>query len=268
MTWLDEIDNISYDEKTEWEILRFPSVDSTNDALKRMGPVEKGHCRVAVACRQTRGRGRQGREFLSPADKGIYMSLCFCPEGSSDQWNGLTTWTVVGMCDAIAAACGVRPGIKWPNDIVLSGKKVGGILTETLMDPETLLPRSVVIGIGVNVLQTEADFTECGLSAKAGSLRQLLGKAPALPCLANEMLGALQKIVDGFPKEKEKYLERYRLDCVTCGKKILLFSETGTQEALAECVEDDFSLKVRYSDGKSERISWGEVSVRGMYGYA
>lgn len=248
------------------KVLYFDSLDSTNNEIKRqsIGQVENGLAIIADC--QTGGRGRRGRAFLSPAGKGLYLSLLMQPRCTVEELSMLTAWSAVALCDAVERACGVRPGIKWPNDLVMQGRKLCGVLTELELEAETGLPRYVIVGIGTNVLQTEADFGP-EVAPIAISLEQALGQAPARTALAKEILRAMDDLYRDFPQEKAQYLEQYRRDCLTLGRPVTVLRPSGARNGFATGINEDFSLTVRWEDGTEEALSAGEVSVRGLYGY-
>ena len=140
------------------ELLCFDTIDSTNNELKRRAVSGTVDGTVILADQQTGGRGRRGRSFVSPAGKGLYLSAALRPRCPLSEISTLTAWTAVALCDAVEAACGVRPGIKWPNDLVLNRKKLCGILTELEWEAESGEFSCVIIGAGINVSQDEADF--------------------------------------------------------------------------------------------------------------
>ena len=221
---------------------------------------------AVIADCQTGGRGRRGRSFLSPAGKGLYLSVLMQPRCSVDELSMLTAWSAVALCSAVERACGVRPGIKWPNDLVMQNRKLCGVLTELEVEAETGLPRYVIVGIGTNVLQTEADFGP-EVAPIAISLEQALGQAPARTALAKEILRAMDDLYRDFPQEKAQYLEQYRRDCLTLGRPVTVLRSSGARNGFATGINEDFSLTVRWEDGTEEALSAGEVSVRGLYGY-
>ena len=248
------------------EIICLGTVDSTNNEIKRRAVGEVPDGLTVVAGEQTGGRGRRGRSFVSPPGKGLYLSAALRPECPLSEVPALTAWSAVAVCDAIEAVCGVRPGIKWPNDVILNGRKLCGILTELELEAETAALRYVVVGIGVNVSQTEADFGP-EVAPVAISLAQALGKAPRRAEVARALLDSLDRLYTGFPQERVQWLERYRADCFTVGQPIRVLFAAGEREGTALGVEEDFSLRVAWKDGGEEVISSGEVSVRGLLGY-
>ena len=247
-------------------VLYFDTLDSTNNEIKRQSIDRVENGLTVIADCQTGGRGRRGRSFLSPAGKGLYLSILMQPQCSAEQISMLTAWSAVALCDAIENACGVRPGIKWPNDLVLHEKKLCGVLTELELEAETGLPRYVVVGIGINVFQTAQDFGP-EVAPIAISLSQALDTVPGRTALACEILRSMDNLYRDFPQARERYLEQYRRDCLTLGKSISVVRPSGTQNGLATGVNEDFALTVRWENGTEEPLSAGEVSVRGLYGY-
>ena len=241
-------------------------VDSTNTRLKLSASQGAPHGSVLIADHQTGGRGRRGRSFLSPAGKGLYLSRLMQPRCTVEELSMLTAWSAVALCDAVERACGVRPGIKWPNDLIMQGKKLCGVLTELELEAETGQPRYVIVGIGTNVFQTEADFGP-EVAPVAISLAQVLDTPPGRTALAAEILRAMDDLYQDFPQARQRYLEQYRKDCLTLGKEISVVRPDGTRQGFASGINEDFALVARWEDGTEEPLSAGEVSVRGLYGY-
>ncbi len=117
-------------------IVVLDEVDSTNTEAKRLALKSAPDGTVVISDHQTGGRGRQGRSFSSPAGQGVYLTVLLRPNCTAQQLGLLTVMAAVAVCDAVEAACGVRPGIKWTNDLVLGGKKLCGILTELSLAPD------------------------------------------------------------------------------------------------------------------------------------
>ena len=170
------------------------------------------------------------------------------------------------MCNGIEAACGIRPQIKWTNDLVLNGRKLCGILTELGLESESNDLDYLITGIGINVNHTPEDF-DAEVRPIATSLAQELGHPVRRAQLAVEIIRALDRMYAQFPQNKQDYLERYRADCLTVGKQVQLITPASREEAFAVAIDDDFRLVVEYPDGRRAALSAGEVSVRGMYGY-
>ena len=243
----------------------FDCIDSTNAYLKRIAADDAPDGAVAVAAAQTAGRGRRGRVFQSAADKGVYLSALLRPQLAADALMPLTGLCAVAMCDAVERCSGVRPQIKWTNDLVLNGKKLCGILTELGMENGRL--SYVVIGVGVNVSQRTEDF-EGEVADLATSLERELGQEVSKNELAAAMIAALDVLYDDLKSgNTADYVERYRCDCVTLGKEVQLLWQDVREKVFALDVDGQFGLVVRREDGKTDTIRTGEVSVRGLYGY-
>lgn len=246
-------------------LLCLDTVDSTNNELKRRADTAPDGLAV-LAQEQTGGRGRLGRSFVSPAGKGLYLSVLLRPQCVLADAGMLTAWTAVAVCRALERCCGVRAGIKWPNDIMLEGRKLCGILTELELEAETAALRHVIVGVGINVSQDAADFGP-EVAPVAISLAQALGRAPRRSQLAAEVLSALDDLYRAFPAQKADYLARYRALCVTAGRAVRVLRPGQVRTGTAEAVNEDFALLVRWDNGEQEALSSGEVSVRGLLGY-
>lgn len=243
-------------------------VDSTNTYLKRQALAGAADGTVAVADSQTGGRGRMQRKFQSPKGKGIYLSVLLRPALPPAQLISVTALAGVAVCRAVERVCGVRPGLKWPNDPVLNRKKLCGILTEMALEGESGRLQYLVIGIGVNVLQQPEDFSE-GVAETATSLALELGEPVSRPRLAAAEIEELDRLYQALRRgDVSDYRAQFRRDCVTLGKTVQLVAQDGSREtAEALDVDEELGLIVRHGDGRLETVRSGEVSVRGMYGY-
>lgn len=242
------------------------TIDSTNTECKRRAIAGAPEGLVVLAEEQTGGRGRLGRSFQSPRGCGLYLSALLRPRLEPVAVADFTAWVAVAVCDGIEAACGIRPRIKWTNDIVLGGKKLVGILTELGLESEMNSLQYLVTGIGINVNHRPDDFSE-EIRDMATSLAQVLGHSVRRSVLAAEVIRALDRMYAGFPNNKKEYLDKYRADCLTPGNQVQLITPVSRQEAFAVAIDDDFRLVVEMADGTRKALSAGEVSVRGMYGY-
>lgn len=239
-------------------------VDSTNNTLRELAVAGAPEGQAVVANEQRRGRGRRGRDFLSPRDKGIYLSILLRPDALPADMTEITAWTAVAVSNAIERVCGLRPGIKWVNDLVIRGKKVCGILTEMSVESEGGYVQYVIIGIGLNVNEAEGEFPE-EIQNLATSLSMETGAVYSRARLAAEMIKELDALREAWPGEKQKYLDAYRENDITVGKEISVVRGTESRPGTALAVGEDFSLLVRHPDGTGEKISSGEVSIRGIY---
>lgn len=247
------------------DVLYFDTIDSTNNYVKNnYDRLSDGT--VVISDSQTKGRGRLGRSFVSDKGVGIYLSVLIKPE-IIDHISSLTAMTAVCLCNAIEEVTGVRPSIKWTNDIIMNNKKACGILTEMGVEGETGKIQYVVIGIGINVNQNEEDFPK-ELKDIAGSIKMGCGKNTNRASLCACLLNELDTMYSDLYSNQSLYLDKYKNDCLNIGKRILVMKTKEGIEAQALGINEDFSLLVRYSDGTIESIKSGEVSIRGLMGYS
>ena len=241
------------------------TVDSTNSYLKREALLGAPDRTVAAASAQTAGRGRVGRTFQSPAGRGVYLSVLLRPRVPAEALLSATGMAAVAVSRAVERAAGVRPLIKWTNDLVLNGRKLCGILTELAVEGETGMTQSLVIGAGVNVSHTPEDFGP-EVAQMATSLAQE-GFAASRAQLAAAMIEELRNLSDALGGDVSPWVEAYRRDCVTLGRPVRLLWSDRQEQGHALDIDDQFGLIVRLPDGSETTIRTGEVSVRGLYGY-
>lgn len=242
------------------------SVDSTNSEIRRMAQQGAPAGTCVLALEQTGGRGRQGRSFSSPQGQGLYLSLLLRPKCAPDHVGHITAMTAVAACDAIETVTGLRPKIKWTNDLLLNQKKLSGILCEMDADFATGEIDHIIIGIGINVSQKSEDFPE-EIQSTATSLRLATRQDFPLAPLVAALVQRLSQMSSGLLSSKELWLQRYRGDCITLGKEVRLLQQGEIRYARALDIDGDGGLVVRYHSGQIATISSGEVSVRGIYGY-
>lgn len=246
------------------EIQYYEEISSTNTSLKAMARNGAPEGTALIARRQTGGRGRLGRSFQSE-DGGVYLSLLLRPQCSPEDLMHLTCAVAVAMCDAVEAACGLRPGIKWTNDLVYGRKKLGGILTELGFGPKGEVDYCI-LGIGINCAQREEDFSP-ELRDMAASLTMVTGKPLSPDVLAARMLEKLHEMSAVLLSEKAEILNRYRENCVTLGQEVSVLRADTVRHGRALEITDTGALVVEYTDGTRDAVNSGEVSIRGMYGY-
>lgn len=248
------------------QIFWYTTIDSTNTEAKRLAAQGVPHGTVLIADEQTGGRGRMGRSFQSPAGTGIYMSVILRPNCKPREQMHLTCAAAVATCDAVEKSTGLRPGIKWTNDLVYSGRKLAGILTELSLNTKSGLIDYAVIGIGINCLQAIRDFPP-ELHSLAGSLAMFANTPVDRAYVAACLIHTLYRMDTGLHTGKQAIMERYRKDCITIGNDISLLRSGRILNGHAMGVDDNGALIVVFSDGTEELINSGEVSVRGLYGY-
>lgn len=244
----------------------FDTLGSTNDLAKQLASAGAPEGTAVVAEAQTKGRGRMGRSFSSPAGQGIYLSVILRPEVKPTELMHLTAAAAETIAEAVQAQTGLICGVKWVNDLICGGKKLAGILTELSVAPESGLTNYIVVGVGLNCCQRLEDFPP-ELQALATSVAVQSGSLPDRNALCAAMIAALSRLSGTLLSEKRAWMERYRARCVTLGKQVQVLHPGGTREAIALDVDENAALEVEYPDGTRAFVSSGEVSVRGLYGY-
>lgn len=243
----------------------FDTIDSTNNRAKQMAAEGAPHGTALIAGLQTGGRGRMGRSFYSPAGKGVYLSMILRPGCHASKLMHLTCAAGVAACNAVQTVSGLRPGIKWTNDLVIGTHKLGGILTELSLDAGGNVAYAIV-GIGINCRHQAEDFPpEIRDMATSLSMATENDVAPSL--LAAALLTELERMSSKLLTGHAALMALYRQDCITLGKQISMLRGDDVRHGTAVDIDPDGALIVLFPDGHTETVSAGEVSVRGMYGY-
>ena len=243
------------------KVVVLDKVDSTNKYLKDMAFSGAEDGQVVVADEQSMGRGRMGRDFFSPKNKGLYFSYLIKPDMASADAVSITAWTAVATVRAISRVSGFAPGIKWVNDLMCNDRKLCGILTEMSIESETGRIESIIIGIGININNDFSDFPK-EIKDIATSIYMETGNEVNRAELAAALVEELDTMRSDWPHDKESYLEAYRDLDITCGRKVNVLSGDKTASVKAISINDDFSLKVKYPNGKTSDLSSGEVSLK------
>jgi BirA family biotin operon repressor/biotin-[acetyl-CoA-carboxylase] ligase len=241
------------------EILVYKETASTNDVVERLARDGAKEGLVVFAESQSKGRGRLGRKWISPAGKGLWFSVLLRPKLRPQEATQLTVATATAMVRAIAAATGVRPDIKWPNDLLVKGKKIAGVLTELSAELDTI--KHLILGVGLDVNQSADEFpTE--LRPIATSLRVAAGHPISRPELATQILVELEKdyrrICDG---QFEALADEWEQGCTTIGHNIVIQTGDRKIQGRAESLDRDGALLLRTQHGRLERIIGGDVTL-------
>lgn len=247
-------------------LICYEEVTSTNDLAKAMALQGAPEGTVVTASAQTAGRGRLGRSYHAPKGMGVYLSVILRPDCTPDALMHLTCAAAEAMCDVVEHCAGLRPQIKWTNDLVAGSKKLGGILTELSVNAATGKVDWVVVGIGINCCHKKEDFPP-EIQDIATSLLQWTGKAVQPGHLAGHMVQALYKMRKTLLTHKAAILQAYRKDCMSVGRQVVLLRGEEKRYGTALDVANDGGLVVRFEDGTVETVQSGEISVRGLYGY-
>ncbi len=240
----------------------FENIDSTNSYLKREAFLGAVHGSAVAANSQSAGRGRLGRSFQSPPDRGIYLSVLLRPGLDGEALMCATGIAAVAVRRAVRRVTGVNVGIKWTNDLILNGKKLAGILAETVVVGEDI---ALIIGVGVNVHHAREDFD--GEVADIATSLAIEGHHADRAVLTAALIEELCAIGDALGGDISGYIEEYRHACVTLGREVRLMWTEKQERAKALDIDERFGLVVRLETGKQMTVRSGEVSVRGLYGY-
>ena len=239
----------------------YPETDTTNDRIRELALEGAPEGTLAVAELQTAARGRRGRAWQAPAESGIWMSLLLRPHIPPTQASVLTLLAGIALTEAIEDVTGLEVGIKWPNDILLNGKKLVGILTEMDCDMEHI--HSVTVGMGINV-NTKA-FPE-DLQEIATSLYLETGReSDRAELLAQSML-RFEELYKEFLAEGGTFApfkERYRRKCLNIGKEVKVIGRETYLATALDITPDGELIVKRRDDGTEEVVFSGEVSIRG-----
>jgi BirA family biotin operon repressor/biotin-[acetyl-CoA-carboxylase] ligase len=238
-------------------------VDSTQRVARELARGGAPEGTVVIAERQSAGRGRLGRQWHSPPGVNLYCSIVLRPPLAPSAVPQIALVAGTAVAAAVAEETGLRPGIKWPNDVLLDGRKVAGILTE--MDSEVDRVHHVIAGIGVNLNLPLAALPR-DLRAKATSLRAVTGRRVDRARFTGGLLAALEArygrfLSAGFPTVRAEW---ETFSCLT-GTEVRIASAEGE---LAGCVlglDADGALRLRQADGRVVRVIAGEVTVRDGY---
>ncbi|MBP5519091.1 MAG: biotin--[acetyl-CoA-carboxylase] ligase [Treponema sp.] len=280
----------NFQEFSECHIECFKEIDSTNTYAKRLlaecgnlrapdGSLtqagKKYHKSIIIAEKQTAGRGRIGRTFVSPEKSGIYFTLIYAPKGGIKEPAKLTACTAVAVCRAIKKLYDYEPKIKWINDIFANGKKICGIGTEGITNFESGQIESAIIGIGLNIHQNKNAFSQ-ELAKTVGSLEEAMAaqnneKSKALNrcLLAAEISGQVLKIFKEDEKSPENHfaiMEEYKKLSFLLGQEITVFPLIGdaasSYKAKATDIDQNAALIVTLADGTTKTLNSGEVTLK------
>lgn len=258
-------------------IIYLREIDSTNTYAKKAAQEGCEDGTVVIADRQTAGKGRMGRTWESAGQKGIWMSVVLRPEIPPEEVQIITLGASVAVVKAIKKATGLPAGIKWPNDIVIEGKKVCGILTEMSCEQDKV--NYVIAGIGLNVNHNPEDFPEDlrsrAVSLKAYAEEKGLEIAGILPLGLLKRSDIIKEIAMEFENvyfdinkgNSEWIIEQWREHSHTLGCNVKVDIKGVSYTGTAVDITNEGRLVVNCDDGTVREVMSGEVMVRGILGY-
>jgi BirA family transcriptional regulator, biotin operon repressor / biotin---[acetyl-CoA-carboxylase] ligase len=234
------------------DVFAYESLDSTNDTAYKLAENGEKEGTIVVAERQKKGRGRQGRNWLSPKG-GIYLSCILRPEIEPKEVAKITLVSAVALCISIREIANIQAMIKWPNDIIIKGRKVCGILTEMKAEQDKV--DFLIVGIGVNV-DTHLNLLPKGATSLVKESENKFSKV----ALTKRIFENLEHYVLLFKKEGfKKVREEWRDLSATVGHRVKIHCHDGRIEGQALDVDKDGALVVRLDSGIQKRILSGDV---------
>jgi BirA family biotin operon repressor/biotin-[acetyl-CoA-carboxylase] ligase len=238
-----------------WDPLLLAETASTNDVAREQARKGVPAGFVVAAARQTRGRGRLGRRWESPSAGGLYTSLVLRPEIAAAEAGRLTILSSVAAVDAVETVSGLRPQIKWPNDLVVKGRKLAGLLIEA--EPRRHELAFAVVGIGINVRQCADDFSE-EVRPLATSLYLATGQLFRRADLLVSLLHAFERRL-GRPFDETR--EAWAESSLTLGQQVTLTTVRGRKHGQALGLDESGALLLRSDAGEIEAITAGDMQA-------
>jgi BirA family transcriptional regulator, biotin operon repressor / biotin---[acetyl-CoA-carboxylase] ligase len=240
------------------EIFLYETVGSTNTvAAELFEKTSEGA--VVLAEGQKMGRGRFGRTWISPAGVNIHMSVILRPKMEIRDATLITIMAAVACATALRKATGLDVSIKWPNDLIVSGKKLGGILTDLKTERGTIV--AAIVGIGINV-NSDTDAFPGEVQKIATSVKKETENLYAREAIVAAILDELDRwyrILQGM--NRHSLLSEWKRLTSTLGKKVAVTLGEETLSGLAEAIDDEGRLLLRLPSGEIKRISSGDLTV-------
>ncbi len=241
------------------DIRVFQETTSTNDVIEKLAHDGVKEGAVVFAESQTRGRGRLGRKWMSPSKRGLWFSVLLRPDLRPQEATRLTVASATALRRAIRSQTGLEPEIKWPNDILVHGRKVAGILTELSAELDHV--KHVVLGIGVDVNLSPGDYP-AELRKLATSLKAELGQTVSRAELAVVILRELDRDYARIGSAQFAALaDEWEEHCATLGQRVVIRLGDRQLRGRAEALGEDGELLLRTEHGRLERIVGGDVAL-------
>ncbi|OGO24281.1 MAG: biotin--[acetyl-CoA-carboxylase] ligase [Chloroflexi bacterium RBG_16_50_9] len=235
-------------------VIYFPRLPSTMVKARQEVQREAAEGTVIIAGEQLEGRGRVKRAWLSPPGN-IALSVILYPPVTCLPY--LVMLASIAVARSIEAVAALKPQIKWPNDILINGKKVCGILLESQVRKDRVI--YAIAGIGINVSLRAADFPEIQLTAT--SLNEELGRKISRLALIRQLLVEMERLYLSLPESEAIYHE-WESRLITLGKRVSVTSSYNMLEGIAESVDRNGALMLRQDNGRLIRIIAGDVTLR------
>ncbi|MBI5767637.1 MAG: biotin--[acetyl-CoA-carboxylase] ligase [Verrucomicrobia bacterium] len=243
-----------------FSLVTLDETDSTNDEAERQLAAGRVTPFAVVARRQTHGRGRLGRVWHSEPNGNLYLSVAFRPRTAPEQMGAFTLWMGLNLCELLANFAQVTPGLKWPNDLLLGGRKLGGILTEARIDSDQI--RDLVFGLGLNI-NSPAGGWPPEVARTAVSLAEVTGTALDFNRLTAAVLGRILLAYDNFSDGTytQTFADLWHRFDVLRGKRITLIEGGRRHPGTVTGLDDEGALLLRDAHGRTHRFRAGEVTI-------
>jgi BirA family biotin operon repressor/biotin-[acetyl-CoA-carboxylase] ligase len=248
-------------EKIGRRIYTLSQVSSTNEVAFRLALNGAEEGEVILAESQTKGKGRMGRPWESPAGLNIYLSIILRPRILPSKTPLITLMAAVACAEAIDVVAGLLPAIKWPNDLLIARKKLGGILTEADMELDRI--NFVVVGIGINVNMTHSSFPP-SIRDTATSIRELLGREISRIALIQAVLRQIEQWYERLRQGRGgEITKRWKELSLVKGQAIEVTSLGKVVRGTALDIDEDGALLVQTDNTKIKRVVAGDVTLKG-----
>ena len=247
----------------DWMIQTMESTTSTNDLAKIYANQNSTTPAIFISEEQTAGRGRLGRKFVSPSKTGLYISLCLFPTIALEDLSLITCATAVACVETLEELTGKSLNIKWVNDLFYQDKKVGGILTEVISDFESQQVQSLIVGMGINLIENPKSFPE-ELHSIVGSIFSSKTEYNNSSFNRNHFIAQfLEKWTFYYQNlSKRDFIESYKEHSNVIGKFVNIFEGNQTYSAYAKDIDENGHLIIEKEDNSLHTLSYGEISIR------
>ncbi len=239
------------------DVRLLPSVESTNTLAMELAAQGAPEGTIVIAEMQTGGKGRRGRQWISPRGN-LYLSVVLRPDVPLHKAPLITLMGAVAVATAVGTRCAIAAGIKWPNDVLVNGKKVCGLLTEMSAEQDRI--RHIVLGIGVDVNMDIVELPE-ELRSTTTTLRTETGRRVDRAALTQEILRELEDWYDVFLDHPSYVLEEWERLNITTGNRVTVGGTGETIAGIAERIDQEGRLVIRQDDGTLRTVAAGDVTL-------
>jgi BirA family biotin operon repressor/biotin-[acetyl-CoA-carboxylase] ligase len=253
-----EISKNLHTDKIGRKLIIFDEIDSTNNYAKQLARNGEPEGTVIISDCQVKGKGRLGRDFVSPKDAGLYFSVILRPDFPMELSQLITSCAAVAVAETLDEVCNVETNIKWVNDIFLNGRKLCGILTEASVSFEAGNLDFAIVGIGINVFNKKSDMPK-ELDKIVTSIEEETGNRFSRNIIAAKLCDKLEEKINDI--ESRSFLDVYRKKSNLIGKYVLADFNNEQKKAEVIDIDDNAAIVLRLEDDKIVHMNSGEVRV-------